>query len=92
MGDASTPQQVGIPQWFVDYVKGQRQQQLEAEQAARQREEELRCQIRNEEQKKITNGKKPGKFLPPLQEYHGEPEKLKSWLQQAPCKAKGRLL
>jgi hypothetical protein len=86
MGDVGTSQQGNIPQWFTEYINGQRQQQLEAEQTARQREEELRRQIREEEQRKITNGSKPGKSLPQLQEYHGDSEKLESWLQQAHVK------
>jgi hypothetical protein len=74
------------PQWFLQYLAEQNTRQQEAEQRARQQAEEIQRKLLTEEQKRITNGNKPGKALPSLQEYHGDTNKLEAWLQQARVK------
>jgi membrane protein required for beta-lactamase induction len=74
------------PQWFLHYLAEQDARQREAEQRARQLAEETQQRLFIEEQERITNGNKPGKALPALQEYHGDTHKLEAWLQQARVK------
>lgn len=83
----SSPQSGEVPpQWFLQYLTEQDTRQKEAEQRSRQQIEEIEQKLLVEEQKHITNGNKPGKALPSLQDYHGDTNKLEAWLQQARVK------
>jgi len=74
------------PKWFFQYMEQkEKEKEEEIRRIQAKHEEELRT-LREDNQKRSTNGEKPGKALPALQEYYGEPEKLDSWLHQAQVK------
>jgi hypothetical protein len=86
LNEGNTLQQEIPPQWFLQYLAEQNRRQEDDKQRLCQQEQETQRKLLEKEQKQISNGNKPGKSLPAIQEFHGELNGLDPWLQQTRVK------
>jgi hypothetical protein len=83
-GPSSKPDE--LPEWFLRYVQGQRNQAAATQENERSRVADQENKAREARLQLVRNDTKPGKSLPLLLEYYGEADKLEAWLQQARAK------